>query len=101
MLLSYLLTSRRPVPRRQQARQPRFLPRVEALEERTCPSTLTVRTTADSGAGSLRAAVAAANPGDTIMFDHRLNGQTIALTSGQLTIAESLNIVGPGSCRCR
>jgi hypothetical protein len=77
--------------------RPRFLPRLEGLEERTCPSTLTVRTTADSGAGSLRDTIAAAAPGDTIVFDHRLDGQTIALTSGQLTITEDVSIVGPGA----
>ena len=74
-----------------------FVPRLETLEDRRCPSTLTVRTAADSGDSSLRAAIAAAAPGDTIIFDHRLDGQTIALTSGQLTIAEDLSIVGPGA----
>ena len=45
-------------------------------------ATLTVTTTADSGPGSLRAAIAAASDGDTIQFDAALNGQTITLTSG-------------------
>ncbi|MGZ4238391.1 MAG: hypothetical protein ACXVWT_20180, partial [Solirubrobacteraceae bacterium] len=39
----------------------------------------TVTTTADSGAGSLRAAIAASAAGDTINFDPSLNGQTITL----------------------
>jgi hypothetical protein len=46
-------------------------PRLEALEDRTLPSNFKVLNLNDSGAGSLRAAVAAANanPGaDTITF---------------------------------
>src|SRR6266540_213772 len=48
-----------------------FLPRLEVLEDRTVPSTFTVTTLADSGPGSLRAAITAANtnPGaDVIRF---------------------------------
>src|SRR5262245_21293910 len=74
-----------------------FVPRLEGLEDRRCPSTLTVRTTADSGPGSLRAAIAAAAGGDTIVFDRALTGQTIALMSGELGIARDLSIVGPGA----
>src|SRR5439155_11614626 len=36
------------------------------------------------------------NTGDTIVFAPSLNGQTITLTSGELAIAKSLNIQGPG-----
>jgi hypothetical protein len=61
------------------------------------PSTLTVTSTADSGAGTLRAEIAAANPGDTINFDPSLNGQTITLTSGDLVLNKSLTIDGPGA----
>ena len=43
-----------------------FVPRLETLEDRRCPSTLTVRTAADNGLGSLRAAIAAAAAGDSI-----------------------------------
>jgi hypothetical protein len=70
--------------------------RVEALEDRCLPSTFTVTNLLDSGAGSLRAAVVAANasPGaDTIDFATTGN---IALTSGQLEITDSLTINGPG-----
>src|SRR3954453_14052478 len=38
-----------------------FLPRLEVLEDRTVPSTFTVTNLADSGGGSLRAAITAAN----------------------------------------
>jgi hypothetical protein len=75
----------------------RFAPQLEVLEDRTVPSTLTVTSTADSGAGSLRADIAAAQSGDTINFDPRLAGQTITLTSGELAINQSLNIEGLGA----
>ena len=58
-----------------------FIPRLESLEDRSLPSTLTVLNNADSGPGSLRDTIAAAAPGDTIVFDNSLNGQTITLTS--------------------
>ncbi len=55
-----------------------------------------VSTTADSGAGSLRAAIAAANPGDTIAFAPSLSG-TITLTTGAITLAQNITIAGPGA----
>jgi hypothetical protein len=62
------------------------------------PSTLTVTNNLDNGsAGSLRAEIAAANPGDTINFAPSLNGQTITLTSGELVLNKSLTIQGPGA----
>ena len=54
-----------------------FRPRLEALEDRFCLSTLTVVNNADSGNGSLRAAIANAQNGDTINFGKSLDGQTI------------------------
>jgi hypothetical protein len=75
-----------------------FRPQLEALEGRWVPSTVTVTNINDSGAGSLRAAIAAANSGDIIDFDSGLAGQTITLTSGELAINKSLSIEGtPGS----
>jgi hypothetical protein len=59
-------------------------------------ATLTVTTTADSGAGSLRDAITAASDGDTIQFDSALNGQTITLSSGELVIDQNITISGPG-----
>src|SRR5262249_26527931 len=67
-------------------------------EDRTLPSTFTVTNLLDSGPGSLRAAVSAANtnPGaDTINFASGLSG-TIPLTSGELSITDALAIDGPG-----
>lgn len=58
---------------------------------------LVVTTTNDSGAGSLRQAIADANaaPGaDTVMFS--VSG-TIALTTGALVVTDSLTIDGPGA----
>ncbi len=58
----------------------------------------TVTNTNDAGAGSLRQAILDANttPGaDTILFDAGVTG-TITLSSGELTIAESVTITGPG-----
>lgn len=46
----------------------------------------------DDGPGSLRAAVAAAAPGDSIVFDQTLSGGTITLTSGPLAIGDDLVI---------
>ncbi|HEV3447390.1 MAG TPA: hypothetical protein VG099_22300, partial [Gemmataceae bacterium] len=60
-------------------------------------STLTVVNIADSGPGSLRATIAGAAAGDTIVFNHALAGQTITLTSGELAIAKDLSIVGIGA----
>lgn len=58
-------------------------------------ATLRVTSTADSGAGSLRAALASANNGDTI--DATGLAGTITLTSGQLVIEDSVVIFGPGA----
>src|SRR5439155_8702412 len=89
---------RRQQTHRQPARLWRsFVPRLEPLEDRTVLSTLTVTNPADSGDGSLRAAIAAAQSGDQIVFDTSLKGQMISLTSGPLAITQSLDIEGPGA----
>jgi hypothetical protein len=90
--------SPRPTSRRKTAAaRSTFRPTLEALEDRWCPSTLTVVNNHDSGAGSLRADIAAAHSGDTIAFAPSLDGQTITLTSGELLIKQSLTIAGPGA----
>jgi hypothetical protein len=75
---------------------------LESLEDRTVPSTITVVNLADSGAGSLRAAVAAANanPGaDLIRFAPSARDGTVVLTGGELSITDDLQIDGPSADR--
>jgi hypothetical protein len=75
-------------------------PRLEMLEERRVLSTLTVTSNSESAfvnVSTLRNEIAAAQPGDTIVFDPGLKGQTITLTSGQLEINKDLTIQGPGA----
>jgi hypothetical protein len=74
----------------------RFRPHIEPLEERCLPSVLTVTSSADSGPGTLRAALAAASAGDTISFA-LTNPSTIHLTSGTLNVVKSVAIQGPGT----
>jgi predicted outer membrane repeat protein len=69
---------------------------LESLEDRLLPSTLNVTNLLDSGPGSLRAEIAAAAAGDTIVLDSSLSGQ-ITLTSGELDITHNLTIQGPGA----
>ncbi len=57
-------------------------------------ATLKVTNNNDSGAGSLRQAIATAKPGDIIEFDPSLANQTITLTSGQLEIDKDLIVDG-------
>ena len=86
-----------PHPRSRHCRQIRFRPCIEVLEGRCLPSTLTVTSTADSGPGSLRAEIAAAQSGDTIVFDPSIAGTMIQLTSGELVINKSLDIEWQGA----
>jgi hypothetical protein len=71
------------------------------LEDRYVPSTFTVSNLLDSGSGSLRQAIldANANPGaDTITFSPGLQGTiTLARTSGELYVTDSVTITGPGA----
>src|SRR5207344_965453 len=60
----------------------------------TQAATITVTNTNESGAGSLRQAIADANDGDTIRFG--VTG-TITLSTGELLVDKSVNISGPGS----
>jgi hypothetical protein len=68
------------------------------LEGRDVPSTLTVTTNLDTGLrgdGSQRGEIAAAQSGDTIVFDPtKLAGQQVQLTSSELYINTSLTIQG-------
>src|SRR6476646_4271364 len=57
---------------------------------------ITVINTNDSGAGSLRQALADANDGDTISFDASVTG-SITLSSGELLVNHGITISGPGA----
>ena len=59
---------------------------------------ITVTSTADAGAGSLRQALAEASDGDTIDFALTTD-PPITLTSGELVVARSVTIAGPGLTR--
>jgi hypothetical protein len=60
-------------------------------------ATLTVTNCNDSGAGSLRQAIASANAGDTVNFSLSPVCSTIVLTTTGITIAEDITIDGPGA----
>ncbi len=68
--------------------------RVEVLEGRDLPSTVT--TLADAGAGSLRQALLDTPAGGIVDFQPGLTG-TITLTTGELAITKDLHIAGPGA----
>jgi hypothetical protein len=62
-------------------------------------ATFTVMNNSDSGAGSLRDAIAQANgsaPPNSIHFDPGVTG-SIVLTTGQIQISKAMSIVGPGA----
>src|SRR5438445_5202771 len=59
-------------------------------------TTRTVTNLNDAGAGSLRDTIAASIGGDIVTFAPGLAG-AISLTTGELTIARDLTIIGPGS----
>jgi hypothetical protein len=69
---------------------------MEGLEGRALLSTFTVTNNGDSGAGSLRAMAASAAPGDVINFSPNLDGQTITLSSGEISLPEGVTLQGPG-----
>src|SRR5262249_51883596 len=88
---------RRTPPQKRPARSSLCGHRLDFLEDRSVPSTLTVLNNFDSGAGSLRDAIAAAHNGDTVVFASSLAGQTITLTSGELIVNKSLELDGLGA----
>lgn len=76
-----------------------YQPSLELLESRNLLATITVLNNQDSGAGSLRDAVAAAASGDTINFapGGLVGGQTITLASGNLVPTRNVTITGAGA----
>src|SRR5262249_34579926 len=80
----------------------RLLSRVEFLEDRVVPATLTVTSLADSGPGTLRdeivASVTKTNGGtgnDTIQFDHSIDGGTIELSTYVNDLRDGTTFPGP------
>jgi hypothetical protein len=74
---------------------------IEIFEPRIAPATFIVSNLADSGAGSLRDAIAGANSHvgpDVITFASGLTG-TIGITSGEMQITDTLTIKGPGATK--
>ncbi len=66
----------------------RFRPALETLEDRLAPAAFVVMDTADSGSGSLRAAIDAANAAggsNTITFAPAVAGQTITASANDTT----------------
>jgi hypothetical protein len=100
MFFSSWLRKANVMPRTSRRETSTFRPRLEALEGRDVPSTLTVTTLSDNGGGggaTLRNEIAAAQSGDTIVFAQGLTG-AIRLTSGsELYINKNLDIEGPGA----
>lgn len=68
----------------------RFSLSVDSLEDKTLLSTINVTSYADSGAGTLRAAVAAANNGDLIQF----SGTGTVNLNSQIEISKNIQING-------
>jgi hypothetical protein len=103
MTATFMSSRRNAAGRRPRLGTNRFTPRLEALEDRSLPSTFTVINIGDAGAGSgsqgdLRYCINQANafPGaDFIRFASRLKG-TIELGS-ELAITDNLTINGPGA----
>jgi hypothetical protein len=90
---SKIRASRRPAPR--------FRPRLEALDDRIVPSqvNLTVSSLADSGTGTLRAAILAADAGshsDKFTIGFTVTG-TIDLQSPLPDLNNTIDILGPGA----
>ena len=67
-----------------------------ATSAKAFPCTNTVQNNLDSGPGSLRDALANATNFETITFCPGVTG-TIKLTSGRLSVSNSVTILGPGA----
>jgi hypothetical protein len=86
-----------PPDRRRRLARSRFIPRLEALEGKVLPSTLTVTNVFDDGSqGSLRYEMGQANPGDIVNFDPALSGRLIGLQQGRLVVDRDLTITAAG-----
>jgi glucose/arabinose dehydrogenase len=84
---------------RRQFCRPTFRPRLEALESRCVPSTLTVNRADDdvTEKHTLRWAVANAVSGDEIQITAALKDTPIVLTHGELLLSQNVTIEGVGN----
>ena len=78
-------------------RRTRFAPVCDGLEVRALLSNIVVTNNDDSGAGSLRQAIALAQTGASISFAKSLRGETIKLSSGPLVLNQNVSIEGLGA----
>lgn len=69
---------------------------VLSFHDRVAAGTFTVLNSNDSGAGSLRQAIADANSGDTVGFSADLAGKTVLLQTGALFLDKDLTIDASG-----
>ncbi|HEV2947324.1 MAG TPA: hypothetical protein VGX70_08100, partial [Gemmataceae bacterium] len=70
---------------------------MEALEDRSLPSTLLVTSQADDGTlGTIRYEVGLANSGDTIAFALPIGTTSVSLSKGEILINKNLTINGGG-----
>jgi hypothetical protein len=77
-----------------------YRPRLEVLEDRSVPSTLTITSSGDDGnqAHTLRYAVAHAQSGDTILLTAAVKSP-IVLTQGELVLSKNVTIEGARPAR--
>ena len=92
-------------PRVRRRPESTFRPRLEILDGRDVPSTLTVTNNLGYGPGSLRYEIDIAQNGDTIVFDKHLQSKTIdvitnnpaASSATEIEINKSIDIQGLGA----
>lgn len=88
-----------PRPRRDRSGRSRLHPRFERLEDRAVPAVIPVSSLADSGPGTLRAAITEADADttpDTITFTPSVTG-TITLSTALPDLSAAITIAGPGA----
>jgi hypothetical protein len=97
--IAMFIAIRRQVSQRQSRRRPGGAGlRLETLEDRYLPSTVTVTNLSDHDPGSLRDALAQTVDGDTIEFAPDVRG-VIMLTGTELSVTHGVSVFGPGAAQ--